>query len=65
MNEPDTLEFTLLAQIRDEQNDLVPHSYELPAKFKNMTGTGVFGGRVNPGEIKNFHGFQKINCGRD
>jgi hypothetical protein len=60
MDEPDPLEFSSLAQIGDEQNHLVSHARELPAKFKNMTGTGVFDGGIDPGEIKNFHEVRKI-----
>jgi hypothetical protein len=55
MDKPDALEFPFLAQTGDEQNHLVSHTRELPAKFKNVTGAGVFGGRIDPGEIKNFH----------
>jgi hypothetical protein len=34
----------------------MPHTCELPTKFKNMAGTGIFGCDINPGEIKNLHG---------
>jgi len=55
MDKADALEFPSLSQIGDEQNYLVPHICELPTKFKNVAGTGIFGGDINPGEIKNFH----------
>jgi len=65
MDKPDARELPPLSQIGNEQNHLVSHSRELPAKLKNVTGAGVFGGRVDPGEIKNFHGFPKKNFGKD
>jgi hypothetical protein len=43
----------------------VSHTRELPAKFKYVAGAGVFGGRIDPGEIKNFHGFPKKDFGKD
>jgi len=36
------------------------HAGELPAKFKHVAGTGVFGGGVDPGEIKDFHDTRKM-----
>jgi hypothetical protein len=65
MDEPNAFEFPSLAQVGDEQNHLVPHPRELSAKLKNVTSAGVFGSRIDPGEIKNFHAFPKNNFGKN
>jgi len=64
MDKSDSFEFPPFTQVGNEQKHLVSHSYKLSAKLKNVTGAGVFGGRIDPGKIKNFHGFPKKNFGK-
>ena len=65
MDKPDAFEFPSLTQIGNKQNHLVSQSRELTAKFKNVTGAGVFGSRIDSGKIKNFHEFTKKSYGKD
>jgi hypothetical protein len=65
INDTNTLKLPPSSQVGHEQTYLVSQSGELTAKFKHMACTGVFGGRIDSGEIKNFHGFPKKSFEKD